>query len=67
MAKCTCLTNDDILECLKYLGKTISSKALKLCILKELMELLPPELPLLTLTSFQSIEFYALSDQLTML
>lgn len=32
----TCLTKEDMFECLKYCGSTISSKARKLCILKEL-------------------------------
>ena len=33
--KDTCLTKEDMLECLKYWGRTISSKAFRLCILKE--------------------------------
>lgn len=33
--KSTCLTKDDMFECLKYRGRTISSKALRLWILKE--------------------------------
>ena len=32
----TCRTKEDMFECLKYWGSTISSKARKLCILKEL-------------------------------